>query len=275
MAGRKSGRFTRRVMRDFTNAKKIVIKVGTSTLTFANGSLNLKRIEELTRVITDLKNSGKEVILVSSGAIGVGISRLRLGEKPQDSPSKQALAAVGQCQLMAIYDEFFRKYNQIVGQVLLTKEVVTNEKMHTNAVNTFVRLLSYDVIPVVNENDTISTDEIEFGDNDTLSAHVANIVGADLLIMLTDIDGLYDKNPAKQDAMLISEVVEITDKIRKNAGGAGSTLGKGGMQTKVLAAEIAAKSNTETIIISGEKPSLMYKIFENAQVGTHFNLNGA
>ena len=259
-------------MRNFSNVQKIVIKVGTSTLTFANGSLNLKRIEELARVITDIKNSGKEVILVSSGAIGVGVSRLRLTERPQDSPTKQALAAVGQCQLIAIYDEFFRRYNQIVGQVLLTKDVVTNEKMHKNAVNTFVKLLNFGVIPIVNENDTVSTDEIEFGDNDTLSAYVSNIVKADLLILLTDIDGLYDKNPAESGATLIPEVTEITDAVKKMAGGAGSKLGTGGMETKILAAEIAAKHGTQTLIISGEKPSLLYDVFEGAEVGTHFNI---
>jgi len=261
-------------MRNFTHVQKIVIKVGTSTLTFANGSLNLKRIEELTRVITDIKNSGKEVILVSSGAIGVGVSRLRLSERPQDSPTKQAMAAVGQCQLIAIYDEFFRRYNQIVGQVLLTKDVVTNEKMHKNAVNTFVRLLKYGVIPIVNENDTVSTDEIEFGDNDTLSAYVANIVKADLLVLLTDIDGLYDRNPADDGAKLISEVAEITDTIRNMAGGAGSKLGTGGMETKIIAAEIATASGTETLILSGEKPSLLYEALEGAEVGTYFSVSG-
>ena len=259
-------------MRNFTNKQKIVIKVGTSTLTFANGSLNLKRVEELTRVIADIKNSGREVILVSSGAIGVGVSRLRLSQRPKDSPTKQAMAAVGQCQLLAIYDEFFRRYNQIVGQVLLTKDVVTNEKMHKNAVNTFVKLLEYDIIPIVNENDTVSTDEIEFGDNDTLSAYVANIVKADLLIILTDIDGLYDKNPAENGAKLVTQVREITDAVKNMAGGAGSKLGTGGMETKIMAAEIAAKSGTETVIISGEKPSLLYDVFEGIEVGTYFKL---
>ena len=259
-------------MRNFNEKNKIVIKVGTSSLTFENGSLNLRKIESLARVITDLKNSGKEVVLVSSGAIGVGVSRLNLSAKPEDSPGKQAMAAIGQCQLMSIYDEFFRKYNQIVGQVLLTKDVVTNEKMNKNAVNTFFALLNYGIIPIVNENDTVSTDEIEFGDNDTLSAYVANIVNADLLVMLTDIDGLYDKNPSEEGAKLIPEVNEITNCIKQMAGGAGSSRGTGGMITKLMAAEIAAKSDTKTVIISGENPSIIYDVFEGAEIGTYFNL---
>ena len=259
-------------MRNFKETAKIVVKVGTSSLTFKNGSLNLKKIESLARVVTDLKNSGKEVVLVSSGAIGVGVSRLNLKSRPEDSPGKQAMAAIGQCQLMSIYDEFFRKYNQIVGQVLLTKDVVVNDKMNKNAVNTFTALLAYGVIPIVNENDTVSTDEIEFGDNDTLSAYVANIINADLLIMLTDIDGLYDKNPCEEGAKLITEVNAITNSIRQVAGGAGSSRGTGGMQTKIMAAEIAAKTKTKTIIMSGEDPSLIYDVFDGADVGTYFNL---
>ena len=259
-------------MRDFKGKNKIVVKVGTSSLTFENGSLNLRKIESLARVITDIKNSGKEVVLVSSGAIGVGVSRLNLNSKPEDSPGKQAMAAIGQCQLMSIYDEFFRKYNQIVGQVLLTKDVVLNEKMNKNAVNTFIALLNYGIIPIVNENDTVSTDEIEFGDNDTLSAYVANIMGADLLIMLTDIDGLYDKNPGEEGAKLIPEVRLITEHIRQMAGGAGSSRGTGGMITKLMAAEIAAKSKTKTVIVSGEEPALIYDVLDGAEIGTYFNL---
>ena len=261
-------------MRNLVNIKIIVIKVGTSTLTFDNGSLNLKRIEELVRVISDIKNSGKHVILVSSGAIGVGVSRLRLPERPSDVKGKQAAAAVGQCQLMSIYDEFFRRYNQVVGQVLLTKDVITNETMHENAINTFDALLNYGVIPIVNENDTVSTYEIMFGDNDTLSAYVADIVGADLLIMLTDIDGLYDKNPAEPGAKLISTVNEITADIRKSAGGVGSSRGTGGMATKIMAVEIAANSGAQTIIMDGKSPALIYDVLDGAEIGTYFNLQG-
>jgi len=259
-------------MRNLKTANKIVIKVGTSTLTFDNGSLNLRRIEELVRVLSDIKNSGRQVVLVSSGAIGVGVSRLRLDERPQDIKGKQAAAAVGQCQLMSIYDEFFRRYNQVVGQVLLTKDVITNEVMHENSVNTFEALLGYNVIPIVNENDTVSTYEIMFGDNDTLSAYVANIVDADLLIMLTDIDGLYDKNPSEPGAKLISEVCEITDEIRKGAGGVGSSRGTGGMATKIMAVEIAAATSTQTIIMDGQNPAAIYDVLEGANIGTYFKV---
>lgn len=259
-------------MRDLTDVNKIVIKVGTSTLTFENGSLNLKRIEELARVLADIKNSGRHVILVSSGAIGVGVSRLRLDERPHDIKGKQAAAAIGQCQLMSIYDEFFRRYNQVVGQVLLTKDVITNGNMHENAVNTFDALLGYGVIPIVNENDTISTYEIMFGDNDTLSAYVASIVGADLLIMLTDIDGLYDKNPAEPSAKLIPEVHGITDDIRKSAGGVGSSRGTGGMATKIMAVEIAASVGARTIIMDGQNPKLIYDVLEGEEIGTYFKV---
>jgi len=259
-------------MRDIKSVQKIVVKVGTSTLTFEQGNLNLKRIEELVRVLSDIKNSGKQVVLVSSGAIGVGVSRLRLSERPNDIKDKQAAAAVGQCQLMSIYDEFFRRYNQVVGQVLLTKDVITNKIMHENAVNTFDALLNYGAIPIVNENDTVSTYEIMFGDNDRLSAYVANIVDADLLIMLTDIDGLYDKNPSEIDAKLISEVQEITDEIRNNAGGVGSNRGTGGMATKIAAVEIACASDTKTIVMDGSNPAAIYDVLEGAEIGTYFNV---
>jgi glutamate 5-kinase len=246
--------------------------VGTSTLTHDNGKLNIKRIEELVRVLSDIKNSGKSVILVSSGAIGVGASRMGFSQSPSEVKEKQALSSVGQCQLMSIYDECFRRYNHIVGQVLLTKDVITNEKMLENAINTFNVLMEYGVIPIVNENDAISTNEILFGDNDTLSAYVANIVEADLLVILTDIDGLYDKNPQEPTAQLLSLVEEITEEIRNNAGGAGSERGTGGMSTKVLAAEIAAKSKTKTLIINGADPSLIYQALGGEEIGTFFNL---
>ena len=259
-------------MRSIASANKIVIKVGTSTLTFENGNMNLKRIEELARVISDIKNSGKDVILVTSGAISVGVARLGLKERPDEVKVKQALAAVGQLKLISIYDEFFRKYNHIVGQVLLTKDVLANRKMYQNTVNTFNTLLDYGIIPVVNENDTISTDEILFGDNDVLSAHVAGIAGFDLLIILTDTDGLYDKDPKEKDAKLISEVNEITDKIKQNISGAGTRRGTGGMVTKIIAAEIAADKGIKTVIINGAEPALIYGVLEGAQTGTYFNL---
>jgi len=263
---------TQNHMRNFDNVKKVVIKVGTSTLTFDNGSLNFRRIEELARAISDIKNSGRNVILVSSGAIGVGVSTIRLDARPKEIPAKQALAAVGQCQLMRIYGKLFGEYNQIVGQVLITKDVVDNNKMYQNAVNTFSRLLEYGVIPIVNENDTISTDEIEFGDNDTLSAYVAKITGSDLLIILTDIDGLYDKNPNEDGAKFVEEVTEITDEIKQSAGSAGSDRGVGGMKTKIMAAEIAAEAGIKTIIMSGENPKKIYDALGGENIGTFFNV---
>jgi len=253
-------------MRKLTEINKIVIKVGTSTLTYENGELNLRRIEELAQVIADIKNSGKDVILVTSGAIGAGVGRLRLSARPTIIKQKQATAAVGQCQLMCIYDEFFRRYNKTAGQILLTKDVVTNTKMHENAINTFDALLSYGVIPIVNENDAVSTDEILFGDNDTLSAHVASITKADLLIILTDVDGLYDENKNT-----IHEVTEITENIKNLVGGAGSKLGVGGMITKLMAVEIATEAGTKTIIMNGKKPSLIYNVLEGEKIGTFFN----
>ena len=253
-------------IRKLPDINKIVIKVGTSTLTYENGELNLRRIEELARVIADIKNSGKDVILVTSGAIGAGVGRLGLGARPTVVKQKQATAAVGQCQLMCIYDEFFRRYNKTAGQILLTKDVVTNEKMHENAINTFDALLSYGVIPIVNENDAVSTHEILFGDNDTLSAHVASITKADLLIILTDVDGLYDENK-----ITIHEISEITDNIRNLVGGAGSKQGVGGMVTKLMAVEIAAEAGAKTIIMNGKQPSLIYNILEGEEIGTFFN----
>lgn len=264
-------------MRNFSDVKRIVIKVGTSTLTFENGELNLRRIQELALVVADVRNSGKDVILVSSGAVGAGVGRLGLKSRPTAIKEKQAAAAVGQSQLVCIYDEFFRKYNKTVGQVLLTRDVVVNEAMHENVVNTFETLLDFGVIPIVNENDSVSIAEIivddneTFSDNDTLSAHVANIVNADLLIMLSDIDGLYDRNPAEPDAKLISEVTEITEEIKKMAGGAGSTLGTGGMVTKILAVEIAKNSGTKTLLINGNNPAQIYNVLEGEEIGTYFN----
>jgi len=257
-------------MRSLHNAKKIVIKVGTSTLTFANGSLNLRRIDELTRVISDIKNSGKEVLLVTSGAISVGTQNLGLSERPNDIPGKQAMSSIGQCKLMNIYDEFFRKYNHTIGQALLTKDIVENAEMHKNTLNTFETLLKYKVIPIINANDTVSVEETSL-DNDTLSAHVANIVKADLLILLTDVDGLYDKHPKEDGAKLLQEVHEITDDIKNNVHGAGSVHGIGGMITKVAAAEIASKSGTKTIIMNGNNPLLIYNLLEGEKIGTIFH----
>ena len=225
------------------DSKRVVIKVGTSTLTHANGKLNLRHIGDLCRTITDLQNSGKEVILVTSAAIGVGLGKLGLKDRPEDTAKKQALAAIGQCELMFIYDKFFGEYNQTVAQILITADVIEDEKGRQNVINTMNELLALGIIPIINENDTVATDELEghnIGDNDTLSAMVASLMGADALVILTDTDGLYTSNPQTDpSAKLIPVVYEITEEIEALAGAAGSKLGTGGMATKVIAARIA------------------------------------
>ena len=247
----------------------VVVKIGTSSLTYDNGKMNYRRIEKLVMVLSDLKNQGKNVVLVSSGAIGVGVAKLNLPQKPTEVKEKQATAAVGQCQLMAIYDKFFSQYGQDVAQILITKYIIDNEHSRKNAVNTFSTLLQMGVIPIVNENDVISTEEIEFGDNDTLSAYVARLVGADLLIILTDIAGYYSDNPkVNPQAHLIQEIYEITEELKEKAGGAGSKLGTGGMLTKLIAAEIAQKDEITTVIAQGDDPEIIYRIIDGEQVGT-------
>ena len=258
-------------MARLSDKKRIVIKIGTSSLTHASGMLNIRRMEEFVKVLADLKNSGKEIVLVSSGAIGIGMGKLAMSEKPKDTPTKQAVAAVGQCELMYFYDEQFSKYNHTVAQVLLTKDGVVPEDRRKNVINTLTRLLEMNSIPIINENDTVSVEEIEFGDNDTLSAIVADLVSADLLIILTDIDGLYDSNPRKNpDAKLIPEVHGVDDRIISVAGGIGSKLGTGGMITKIHAAQIAEKSGFDMVIANGSDPDILYDLFEDKQVGTVF-----
>ena len=225
-------------------------------------------------MISDLKNAGYEIVLVTSGAIGVGVSKIGLSERPTDIPTKQAAASIGQCELMYMYDREFNKYNHVVSQVLLTRYTVEDEKSHQNATNTLNRLLQLRVIPIINENDTVSTDEIEFGDNDTLSAIVAGLVGAEKLIILSDIDGLYTGNPREDHtATLINEVDEINDYIRSIAGGAGSALGTGGMSTKIHAAELMTATGGDMYIINGEDPYLLYDVLDGKQVGTRFKGN--
>ena len=259
---------------EITEAKRIVIKVGTSTLTYENGRLNLRRIEQLVKVICDLTNSGKEIVLVSSGAIGVGVGKLGLKERPSKNREKQALAAVGQCELMFIYDKLFGEYNHNVAQVLLTKFAVDTEHKKQNVINTMETLLEMVIIPIVNENDTCAIDELDgdkIGDNDRLSAIVAEIVNADLLVMLTDIDGLYTKNPKNNpDAEKIEVVEEITDEIRTMASGSGSNRGTGGMITKIIAAEYATSYGIECCIMNGETPKRLYDLFDGKKIGTVF-----
>ena len=253
------------------NIMKTVIKVGTSTLTYINGSVNIRRIESLCKIISDLMNAGNEVILVSSGAIGMGVGKLNLKERPRDIAGKQAAAAVGQCELMYIYDKEFGEHNRTVAQILLTAPDLKCEDRHKKFENTVNTLLEYGVLPIINENDTVATEEIEFGDNDTLAALVAEGVRADLLILLSDIDGLYTSDPrSNPDAKLISEVREITPEIEALGGGAGSSLGTGGMQTKLRAARIATEAGCDMIIANGAYPELLYSIMDGEKVGTRF-----
>ncbi len=250
---------------------RIVVKVGTSTLAHSTGLLNIRRVKSLCRVLSDLKNCGHEIILVSSGAIGMGVGKLSLKERPADIPTKQAAAAVGQCELMYTYDKLFSEYNHTVAQLLLTGSDFRHEDRYHNFQNTMQRLLELDVLPIINENDTIATEEIKVGDNDTLSAMVAVSVEAAMLILLSDIDGLYTKDPHKYpDAKLIEEVTEITPEILALAGDVGSNLGTGGMRTKLHAAEICMDADCEMVILNGEAPELLYDLFEGKSVGTRF-----
>ncbi|MDO5601155.1 MAG: glutamate 5-kinase [Oscillospiraceae bacterium] len=250
---------------------RIVVKVGTSTLAHASGCINIRRVEGLCRVLADLKNEGHEILLVSSGAIGMGMGRLRLAEKPADMPTKQACAAVGQCELMYVYDKLFTGYSHVTAQVLLTGADIEHDERRVNVQNTLNRLLSMGTLPVVNENDTVSTEEISMGDNDTLSAIVACLCGADLLVILSDIDGLYDCDPHKNpDARLLREVRGVTDDILNMAGGAGSSLGTGGMATKLRAAAIAGGSGIDMVIMNGSRPEKLYDLLEGEPVGTRF-----
>lgn len=261
--------------KELEKAKRIVVKVGTSTLTYDNGNINLTRIEKLIRILSDMLNSGREVVLVSSGAVGVGVSKLKLKEKPQSIREKQAVAAVGQCELMHIYSKFFGEYSHVVGQVLLTRDVVEDEHIRENVCNTFETLIENRIVPIVNENDTVSIDEIEnivrFGDNDNLSAIVAGLVKADLLIILSDIDGFYDSDPRKnQESKMLKIIEEVTPELEECAGGAGSNLGTGGMVTKLSAAKTAALYGVDMVLANGENPSILLDILAGKDVGTLF-----
>ena len=250
---------------------RIVIKIGTSTLAHPTGHLNIRRVEQLCKIMCDIKNAGHELILVSSGAIGMGVGKLGLRERPKDIPSKQAAAAVGQCELMYTYDKLFSEYHHTVAQLLITGDDTTNDTRRFNFTNTLNRLLELGALPVINENDTVSTEEIAVGDNDTLSAIVAATVSADLLVLLSDIDGLYDGDPRKNpDAKLIPTVETVDERIIALGGGSGSSLGTGGMATKLLAAQIAVGAGCEMVIANGEKPELLYDIVAGKPIGTRF-----
>lgn len=253
------------------NLSRVVIKVGTSSLTYETGKINIRKIEELVRVVADLSNRGIQVVLVSSGAVGAGVGKLNLPEKPSGIREKQALAAIGQASLVSIYDRFFSEYGLCSAQVLLTKFILDDPARYEDAKNTFETMFGYGVIPIVNENDVISTYELEFGDNDTLSAYIAELVQAELLIILSDIDGLYDKNPAEHpDAKLISVVEDLTPEIFEAAGGAGSRRGTGGMITKLKAAQHVVPAGIDMIITNGDRPRDIYRIFEGESIGTLF-----
>ena len=260
---------------EFKDFKRIVIKVGSSTLTYENGKPNLRRIEQLCRVVSDLKNRDIEVIIVSSGAVAVGVNRLRLEKRPADTKGKQAAAAVGQCDLMSIYDRNLAEYGYVSAQILLNRDVIEQEDRKTNVINTFRALLDFGAVPIVNENDSVSVEEIVFGDNDNLSAIVASLVDAQGLIILTDIDGYYDDDPRENpDARLIHNLYEITDQMINSAGGGGTSRGTGGMRTKLEAAKFAGNHGIETIIMSGENPKKIFDLFDGHSVGTHIKLKG-
>lgn len=250
---------------------RIVIKIGTSTLAHKSGLLNIRRVEELVKVMSDLKNAGNEIILVSSGAIGMGAGKLSLTDRPSDIPTKQAAAAVGQCELMYTYDKLFSEYNHTVAQILITGEDIENTVRRKNFENTVRRLLELGALPIINENDSIATDEIVIGDNDTLGAIAATAVNADILILLSDIDGLFTADPHKdKNAVLLERVENITPEIIKMTGGAGSRFGTGGMETKIKAAKIATDAGIDMVIANGKDPAVLYDIIDGKNVGTRF-----
>lgn len=259
-------------MKKISERKRIVVKVGTSTLTHKTGRLNIRRVEQLVKTLADLYNAGHEVILVSSGVIGLGMGKLGLRERPKDTKGKQACAAVGQCELMYMYDNLFSNYSITVAQLLLTKYILLEDR-RTNVENSLETLLSMGVIPVVNENDTVAIDELELevGENDSLAAIVATIAKADLFIMMSDIDGLFDKDPnSSDDAQMIPVVQEITDEIRGVAGGVTTNVGTGGMRTKIRAVEIAFEAGIDVVLMNGKTPKKLYDLFEDKPVGTLF-----
>ncbi len=250
---------------------RIVIKVGTSTLTYGTGLLNIRHMEALCRVISDLKNAGHEIVLVSSGSIGMGVGKLGLGRRPTDMPTKQAAAAVGQCELMYTYDKLFSEYRHIVAQILLTGSDIDHEDRRRNFQNTITRLLELGTLPIVNENDTVATEEIVIGDNDTLAAIVAVNAHADLLVLLSDIDGLYSADPrTAPEAKLISEVAALSPEIMKLGGGCGSALGTGGMMTKLRAATMVTEAGIDMVIANGNAPERLYDIADGKPAGTKF-----
>ena len=259
-------------MNYFRDSKRVVVKVGTSTLTHATGHLNLRRIEKIVKVLSDLQNSGMQIVLVSSGAVSAGVAKVGFGKFPSSPEEKQAMAAIGQSELMKIYDKFFSVYGHTVAQILMTKDVLTNPSRKSAAENTFKRLLEMNCIPIVNENDSVSTDELtKFGGNDILSAHVATLCEADLLLNLSDVDGFYDSDPrSNPDARLIERVEEINDEILAIAGGAGTARGTGGMIAKLNAAKIVTDAGIPMFILNGQEPEILYALLDGGHIGTYF-----
>ena len=265
-------------MRNISQKKRIVIKLGTSTLAHKTGKLNIRRMTNLVRVISDLHNAGREIIMVSSGAVGLGAGKIGLPEKPKETAIKQAVAAIGQCELMHVYDDMFAKYSVTVAQILLTKAIIDNPSHCANFKTAVSTLIGMGVIPIVNENDTIAIDELELeiGENDSLSALVAKLSEADLLLILSDIDALYTGDPRSDpDAEPVRIVEEITPDIEAMAGGAGTNLGTGGMSTKINAGKIAAEAGIDMVIMNGRDPEKLYDLFEDAEIGTLFKANNA
>lgn len=254
---------------------RVVVKLGTSTITYANGKINMRRMETLCQVLADLHNAGNEVIVVSSGAIAMGTNKLHLPERPSDIPSRQAVAAVGQCELMYIYDGIFSKYSNTIGQILVTADDLHHDTRKHNLQTTLNRLLELGVIPILNENDSVATAELEggkIGDNDTLSAEIAAFVKADLLVLLSDIPGLFTADPRQDEkATLIPIVTELTEEILSFAGGAGTSFGTGGMATKLRAAQILQEHSIDMVITNGQNPEALYEIVDGMPVGTRFS----
>ena len=259
-------------MDKITNAKRVVIKVGTSTLCYKTGNLNIRRVRKLIEVMSDLKNEGRDIIFVTSGAVGIGVGRAGLTTRPKDIPTKQACAAIGQCELMNIYDREFSKFNHTVAQLLVTRDVISNKTRHENAFNTLHRLLEMNIVPIINANDTVSIEQLDFDENDTLSAVMAQLCEADLLVILTDVDGLYDRNPSDPDAKHIPLVTKLTDEMISSAKQKGSELASGGMITKLEAASIAGENGIPTVIINGDDPEKLYGIFDGTAKYTLFDL---
>ena len=256
----------------FRDSKRIVVKVGTSTLTHSTGHLNLRRIEKLVKVLSDMKNWGVQVVLVSSGAVSAGVAKMGFGKIPSTPEEKQAMAAIGQSELMKIYDKFFSDYGHTVAQILMTKEVLSNPERRAAAENTFRRLLEMNCIPVLNEHDSVSTDELtKFGGNDILSAYVAELTNADLLLNLSDVDGLYDSDPrTNPDARLIERVEALDESVYKLAGGAGTDRGTGGMIAKLNAARMVTEKGIPMFILNGHDPEILYTLLDGGHIGTYF-----